>query len=500
MAKTKTGEPLRTRAKPNAIEELTRGIAKLRELSTHIDDLSRDGFPYGEAVRARTELSLRETIRRLFGEKSPEYHTHKNHKLRIGTRSESALSTGLLKELIAALERQKDDLLGLTPASPVMPEQAGERTPSPTPSSQPASDSSPGKTARETPPPAGVTVTGVPDETTVAPTAITPPMLPITQTAPIPVASPPAQITDTPIPPTRQDPAMARRLDPPSVPRPDESRIGTAAASHDETPSHPTSISHDIVSPVPSAVNQSSPPTPPTTTPKEPRPDDETTSEYAPPAPLPIRTLPPIPDLTKERPDPAALEPSTPLSTPEVSSMAITTHDGPPSMTEPPVAQVLSPPSGTENATLDQLRKVCTRFHLVARQLRLRKEYRPTLEINDDYDLQDLFYALLRLQFDEVGTEEWSPDYADGARRTAYLLDWERTAVVVKQTRQGLSTKELAEQVKADAAHYSERPNGTMLLCFIYDPDGRIGNPRGLEADLSTVGGAYAVEVIVAPK
>lgn len=153
-----------------------------------------------------------------------------------------------------------------------------------------------------------------------------------------------------------------------------------------------------------------------------------------------------------------------------------------------------------ETRTLDTLRRICARFHLVARQLRLRKEYRPTLEITDEYDLQDLFYALLRLQFDEVGTEEWAPGYANGARRTSYLLDWDRTVVIVKQTRSGLTTKELAEQVKSDAAHYSTRPNGTTLLCFIYDPEGRVGNPRGLEADLTTVSDTYMVEVIVAPK
>ena len=154
----------------------------------------------------------------------------------------------------------------------------------------------------------------------------------------------------------------------------------------------------------------------------------------------------------------------------------------------------------SEGGTLDLLRRICTRFHLVARQLRLRKEYRPTLEITDEYDLQDLFYALLRLQFDEVGTEDWIPAYTNGARRTSYLLDWDRTVVVVKQTRSGLTTKDLAEQVKSDAARYAARPEGTTLLCFIYDPDGRVGNPRGLEADLTTVSDNYMVEVIVAPK
>ena len=151
-------------------------------------------------------------------------------------------------------------------------------------------------------------------------------------------------------------------------------------------------------------------------------------------------------------------------------------------------------------ATLDTLRRMCARFPLVARQLRLRKEYRPTLEITDEYDLQDLFYALLRLQFDEVGTEEWAPAYTNGERRTSYLLDWDQTVVVVKQTRSGLTTRDIAEQIAADKAHFSSRPNGTSLVCFIYDPDGRVGNPRGLEADLSTVSDTYKVEVIVAPK
>ncbi|GMV48841.1 MAG: hypothetical protein DYH04_16325 [Nitrospira sp. NTP2] len=137
---------------------------------------------------------------------------------------------------------------------------------------------------------------------------------------------------------------------------------------------------------------------------------------------------------------------------------------------------------------------------MIARQLRLRGEYRPTLEINDEYDLQDLFYALLRLQFDEVGTEEWSPPYANGTQRTTFLLDWGQTAVVVKQTRSGLSTKELVEQVKADTAQYAARPNGRTLVCFIYDPEGRVGNPRGLEADLTKTTDRFTVEVIVAPK
>jgi len=38
------------------------------------------------------------------------------------------------------------------------------------------------------------------------------------------------------------------------------------------------------------------------------------------------------------------------------------------------------------------------------------------------------------------------------------------------------------------------------LFCFIYDPEGRIANPRRLEAELTMVSDGYTVEVIIAPK
>jgi len=219
----------------------------------------------------------------------------------------------------------------------------------------------------------------------------------------------------------------------------------------------------------------------------------------------------PAPDIRTEAPiiQPAAPAPASSIHAPKQeptapsSAASVTTPVQPssPASTQSPVPEKAQDVKlHVEQGTLGILRRVCARFHLVARQLRLRKEYRPTLEINDEYDLQDLFYALLRLQFDEVGTEDWSPAYANGAHRTSYLLDWDNTVVVVKQTRSGLSSKDLAEQVAADKVHYSARPNGATLVCFIYDPEGRVGNPRGLEADLTSTEDTYRVEVIVAPK
>lgn len=146
------------------------------------------------------------------------------------------------------------------------------------------------------------------------------------------------------------------------------------------------------------------------------------------------------------------------------------------------------------------IRKVCLRFHSVARQLRLRKDYRPTLEIDDDYDLQDLLCALLKMEFDEVSTDEWTPTYTAGASRTTLLVNRDKIAVVAKKTRLGLTTKELADQVTADSAHYRAQGRCSTLFCFIYDPEGRIGSPKRLETTLTSVSEHCRVEVLVAPK
>jgi hypothetical protein len=168
-----------------------------------------------------------------------------------------------------------------------------------------------------------------------------------------------------------------------------------------------------------------------------------------------------------------------------------------------PSASPARPQSTVAGPDVDDLcvtKNLCQRFHAVARQLRLRGEYRSTITVDDEIDVQDLIHALLRQHFEDIGTDEWTPGYGDGAPRTTFLLDHDRLAIVVKKTRPGLSRKDLTEQVRADAERYRARGRCTRLLCFIYDPEGRIGNPRGLENELSSHTEHFTVDVIVAPK
>jgi hypothetical protein len=149
---------------------------------------------------------------------------------------------------------------------------------------------------------------------------------------------------------------------------------------------------------------------------------------------------------------------------------------------------------------IENIELICDKFHLVVRQLRERYSDREPLEIEDVYDVQYLFNALLKIYFEDIRKEEWTPSYAGGCSRVDFLLKNEHIIVEIKKTRKSMTTKELGEQLIIDISKYRAHPDCDKLLCFVYDPDGRVANPRGLEKDLSNDEDDFVVKVIVSPK
>ena len=154
----------------------------------------------------------------------------------------------------------------------------------------------------------------------------------------------------------------------------------------------------------------------------------------------------------------------------------------------------------SEGALLDAIDKLVARFHAVAVQLRSRHQDRKTLDIDDEYDVQDLMHALLRLYFDDVREEEWVPSYAGSASRTDFLLPQIDTVIEVKKTRSGLNGKAIGEQLIIDISKYKKHPQCRRLVCFVYDPEGRIANPVGIENDLNQADNGIDVKVSILPR
>lgn len=161
-------------------------------------------------------------------------------------------------------------------------------------------------------------------------------------------------------------------------------------------------------------------------------------------------------------------------------------------MTSPP------PPVATKKyEAISSIENVLRRFHFVVRQLKHRHNDREPFVISDEYDVQDLLRSILFGLFEDVRSEEYSPSYAGGAAKMDFLLKSEKSVIETKFARATLRDKQIGEELLIDIARYASHPDCERLICFVYDPNGFIKNPRGLEIDLSGQHGKILVKAIV---
>lgn len=388
-------------------QEIEQRMFQLRERIAEVRDLTVDGFPYKDSERVRLELQIRQSIRKAFGDGSPEYQKHQYFRFKP---DDVGATIGMLEDLIGRLENQKfeipdDPRPSLAQSGDAQHEIVEE---APTPASSPAE-----------PPPNG---SGRPTSRATA----------SSRTA-----------DDTP---TKAPPAAGQAVDAPpaqAVPAPGAKGGSGRSAQAQAEPGEGPRSEH-----MHQRAGQ-----------QHPSSNGRVTSKRG-----------------------------------ESSMIANKSrHEGNETIRETRV----EPWTGDGASALVSIRKLCTGFHAVARQLRQRHDDRPTLDVEDEHDVQDLFHALLRLEFQDIRTERWIPGYAGGDERTTFLFPYEGLALVIKRTKPGLGGRELKAQLDIDAQRYSGRPDCQTLLCFVYDPEGRIANPREFEAALTREdeGGTIAVQI-----
>lgn len=150
---------------------------------------------------------------------------------------------------------------------------------------------------------------------------------------------------------------------------------------------------------------------------------------------------------------------------------------------------------------IELLENILKNFHRCCRQLLIRHSQRDTLNIKDEYDVQDLLHAILKLHFDDVRAESSTPECAGGNSRIDFILNEHDIAIEVKKTRTTLKDNKIGEELLIDIARYQQsNPKIKLLICFVYDPEGLIRNPIGLENDLNSTPSNIPIKTIICPK
>lgn len=393
MAKKKQTSSHKSKDKnPSPLEEVVFGLEVLHARVAQVEDLKNEGFPYRDALRARAEIQMRESIRNVFGERSQEYQRLKQFRIQSTSEGDIAHALIILQDLILLMEERRMEILGISPATDASDSDTVQGT---------SHDTYQGASSPPSTPP-------------IFPDSIHPPFKPISQPLP--------ESPTTSLHPPVSTPLLHRGESPTPIPqetRPTEG--GTSKALHVDIPLTPATSSMDMN----------------------------------------------LPGATTPRPSvPAPANPS------------------PPSL----------------ESAFARVRVIANRFHAVARHLRHRRDYRTTLEVEDQYDVQDLFVSLLKVDFEEVDSEEWTPDYGGFSSQSTFFLAQGALAIILKKTRPGWGPRELISELTIDSARYATYPACKTLFCFVYDPEGRIGNPASLEELLTTHEMGLSLSTLISPK
>ena len=152
------------------------------------------------------------------------------------------------------------------------------------------------------------------------------------------------------------------------------------------------------------------------------------------------------------------------------------------------------------SSAMSRVDQLGNRFHRAALKLATSRTGSSVFTINNEYDVQTLMHALLATRFDDIRPEDWTPSYAGKSSRTDFLLKREFVIVETKMMRNGLNDAKLGDDLIIDTDRYKKHPDCKALFCFVYDPELRLKNPSGLEADLSRKTDGLLVRVQIRPR
>lgn len=148
---------------------------------------------------------------------------------------------------------------------------------------------------------------------------------------------------------------------------------------------------------------------------------------------------------------------------------------------------------------LRRLERMLIRLPKVSRSIEKAKRHssRESLEIKDEYDVQDLLKGVLHLEFDDVRPEVWTPNYAGTNSRTDFLLPPEGIVVEIKHTKNAKAQIRITEELIIDIARYKPYPGVKHMVCAVWDTEHHLTNPVALKTDLEKHNDGFVTVVVM---
>jgi hypothetical protein len=103
--------------------------------------------------------------------------------------------------------------------------------------------------------------------------------------------------------------------------------------------------------------------------------------------------------------------------------------------------------------------------------------------IQQERDVQDLLFVILRSLFPDARREELAPSHAGSSKRIDLVIPSGRTVVEVKFVRDRSHGRRVADELKIDIESYHGHPACGTLFVLVWDENRHLADPQQLERD-----------------
>ncbi|MEZ4887641.1 MAG: hypothetical protein R3E32_23105 [Chitinophagales bacterium] len=129
-----------------------------------------------------------------------------------------------------------------------------------------------------------------------------------------------------------------------------------------------------------------------------------------------------------------------------------------------------------------------------------KKTPKSIIKIEDEYDVQDILYVVLKATFPAIKYENPLAKFGGKSTRLDFVLEQEGLIIEVKQISQSeINDKKFTDQIKVDLQSYHVLDYLKQIIFFIYAPNAiqDITNFKELEGEQTIQGKTFDVKVIV---
>lgn len=144
--------------------------------------------------------------------------------------------------------------------------------------------------------------------------------------------------------------------------------------------------------------------------------------------------------------------------------------------------------------------RVVDSFPTIVRLLGHRAHGRPDFCVSNEYDAQDLLFAILRSVFEDARREDFAPHFGAKAKRIDIVIPSAETLIEVKCVRNAKHARLIDDELKIDIESYHSHSSCRRLIAMVYDPGCFIIDSSPLEqlsGPRTKLGRDFLVQVLV---